>query len=271
MQQWRMRVHRATVQIRIERTLQEAIGELLPVLLTHLDGSVVILPSTLEHRDLVAEAVESTLPDGSTPQIVTPLSGGDARKAMLLPAAFGNWQDVPVTSPGARVTSALLPKAIMSARHRIIATDVVEVARHGPFVLDLPARYVHPRQRLRLVTDRERSELMAEVASVVPISLVVVCLILPEGAFVAATSDVIAAELVALALSERCLGSVRAFTGPWEDAVVQRATELDLGVLVPSAIRLVAEGSSVREPWADALQEHIRRRLGIPGTSSLRP
>ena len=147
---------------------------------------------------------------------------------------------------------------------------MVEVARHGPFVLDVPARFVHPRQRLRLVSDRERSGLTAEVASAVPISLIVVSLILPEGALVAATTDVIAAELVALALSERCLGSVRAYTGPWEDAVVQRATELGMGVLVPSAIRLLPDGQSSKEPWADALLEHVRRRLGIPGTSSLR-
>jgi hypothetical protein len=239
-------------------------------LLGHLDGSVAILPSTLERRDLVAEAVQDELPAGSHPEILVPLTGGEARRAMVLPAAFGNWQEVPVTTAGTRVASVTLPRAVMSPAHRIIATDVVEVARHGPFVLDVAARYVHPRQRLRLVTDRERSELMAEVASVVPISLAVVGLILPDGAFLAATSDVIAAELIALALSERCLGSVRAFTGPWEDAVVQRATELGLGVLVPSAIRLLPDGSSAREPWADALLEHVRRRLGIPGTSSLR-
>lgn len=263
-------MQRATVQIRIERTLREATEALLATLSEHLEGSVAIMPATLERRDIVAEAVEAALLTTSTPEIVTPLSGGEARKAMVLPIAFGNWQDVLVQAAGTRVSSVTLPKSVMSPSHRIIATDVVEVARHGPFVLDVPTRFVHPRQRLRLVSDRERSELMAEVASAVPISLIIVSLILPEGAFVAATSDVIAAELVALALSERCLGSVRAYTGPWEDDVVQRATELGLGVLVPSAIRLLPDGASSKEPWANALLEHVRRRLGIPGTSSLR-
>src|SRR5699024_2432245 len=128
--------------------------------------------------------------------------------------------------------------------------------RRGPFVLDVPARYVHPRQRLRLIADRERSGLLAEVASVVPIDLMLVALILPDGAFVAATTDRIAGELVALALSERCLGTSRSFTGPWEDPVVQRATEMQLGVLVPALIRLEPEGAHIREPWADALLEH---------------
>jgi hypothetical protein len=46
--------------------------------------------------------------------------------------------------------------------------------------------------------------------------------------------------------------------------VVQRATELDLGVLLPAAIRLIVTGNVAREAWADALAEHVRRRLGLP-------
>lgn len=259
----------ATVQIRIERTLDEAIRGILGDMAEHLNGEVAIMPSTLEHRDLVGESIEVALPPTVHAGIMTPITGSDARKAMIMPARTTRWTEVPVTEPGARLASAQLPKSIMSASHRIIATDVVEVARHGPFVLDVPARYVHPRQRVRLVSDRERSELLAEVASVVPISMAVVSLVLPEGAFVAVTADPIAAELVALALSERCLGSVRSFSGPWEDPVVQRATELRIGVLVPALIRLIPDGTRAREPWADALVEHVRRRIGIPGTSSM--
>ncbi|HWV24837.1 MAG TPA: hypothetical protein VNZ58_11655 [Thermomicrobiales bacterium] len=261
----------ATVQIRVERTLQRAIDALIPTLTDHLAGDIAIMPSTMDHRDLIAEAVSGILPTSASPQVITPLSGADARRALVMPARSNRWTDIPMRIPGTHVASALLPTSLMNPPHRVIVTDVVEVARHGPFVLDLPARYVHPRQRLRLITDRERSDLMAEVASVVPITLAIVCLVLPEGAFVAATDDRIAAELVALALSERCLGTARSFQGPWEDAVVQRATELGLGVLLPAAIRLLPDGSATREPWADALVEHVRRRLGIPGTSNLRP
>lgn len=261
----------AVVHIKIERTLQTAAAAALPSLVDHMDGSVAILPSSLEHRDPVAEAIRDHLPVDSRPEIITPISGSAARRAFLIPTVLGDWRDVPINTPGVSVSSALMPKAIVTAQHRIIAVDVVEVARHGPFVLDVPARYVHPRQRLRLVADHSRSSLVAEVASALPISVSVVSLTLPGGTFLATTTDVIAAELVALALAERCIGSVRAFTGPWEDAVVQRATELELGVLMPARIRLIPEGECLREPWADALQEHVRRRLGIPGTSSLRP
>lgn len=258
----------ATVQIRLERTFDEAAHALLPEMLGHLGGDVAILPSSLEKNDLVAEHVSRVLPAGCRADIMTPLSGGDARKAFVLPTGLGNWQHLPVTTVGTVLDAAILPRPLVRARHRIIATDVVEVARRGPFVLDVPARYAHPRQRLRFVTDRARSDLTAEVASVVPVTLAVVCLMLPEGTYLAATSDRIAAELVALALSERCIGTTRSFTGPWEDAVIQRATELDLGVLLPSSLRLVPSGGCMREPWADALQEHVRRRLGITGATS---
>lgn len=261
----------AVVHIRIERTLQMAARAVLPPLTSHMSGSIAILPSSLDHQDLVAASIRELLPADCAPQVVAPISGSAARRAFLLPTVLGDWRDVPVTTAGASVSSALFPKALATADHRIIAVDVVEVARHGPFVLDVPARHVHPRQRLRLISDRQRSSLVAEIASALPVSLTAVSLTLPEGTFLAVTTDMIAAELVALALAERCIGSARAFSGPWEDDVVQRATQLEMGVLVPSRIRLIVEGGRARDPWADVLREHVRRRLGIPGTSSLRP
>ena len=195
--------------------------------------------------------------------IVTPLGGAAARRAFFLPAQLGGWREVRIEAPGAVIASVLLPNVLVGERQRIVAVDVVEVARRGPFVLDVLARYVHPRQRLRLVADRQRSSLVAEVASAALPALSMVSLSLPGGALVAMTTDAIAAELVSLALAERCVGPARAFTGPWEDAVVQRATELRLGVALPAGIRLHPDGASRREPWAVELIDHVRQRLGL--------
>ena len=76
----------------------------------------------------------------------------------------------------------------------------------------------------------------------------------------AATCDPVAAELFALALSEGVLGSDLAFTGPWEDPVVQRATELELGVVVPHQIELVIHGDP-GDAWATL--ERIAGRIGV--------
>jgi hypothetical protein len=264
-------VRTATVQIQIEPTLARAASDVLPVMTGHFQGATVILPSSMDQLDPVAAEVLARLPHDADGSIVVPVSGAAARRAFLSPTVLGDWRDMPIKAPAGKLQSALMPGAVASAEHRVVAVDVVEIARHGPFVLDLATRYLHPRQRVRVVADSARSELAAEIASAVRFDLHVVSLILPEGAFLAATSDPIAAELVALALAERCIGSTRAFTGPWEDAVVQRATELELGVLLPSRIRLLPSGTSAGQPWADEITEHVRRRLGIPGTSSLRP
>lgn len=261
----------ATVHIQIEQTLSRAAAALIPVMMGHAQGETAVLPSSLDPKDPVAEQVMHLLPESAEGRVIVPVSGGAARRAFLSPTVLGDWRDMPILAPGSRLPSALMPGALSNAQHRVIAVDVVEVARHGPFVLDLAARYVHPRQRLRVVADTARSELAAEIAGAVNVDLHVVSLTLREGTFLAATTDPIAAELVALALSERCIGSTRAFTGPWEDAVVQRATELELGVLIPSRIRLLPTGSVAHLAWADEITEHVRRRLGIPGTSSLRP
>lgn len=261
----------ATVQIQIEPTLHRAAAEVLPVMTGHFQGDTVVLPSSLDAADPVAEEVLAHLPDGADGRVVVPVSGAAARRAFLSPTVLGQWRDIPVLATGSKMQTAVMPAPIATAEHRVVAVDVVEVARHGPFVLDVAARYAHPRQRVRLVADAARGELAADIASAVRVDLNVVSLTLREGTFLAATTDPIAAELVALALSERCLGTTRAFTGPWEDAVVQRATELELGVLLPSRIRLVTAGGAAHEPWADEIAEHVRRRLGIPGTSSLRP
>ena len=261
----------ATVQIQIEPTLARATAGLLPVMAGHFQGTTVVLPSSLDPKDPVAADVADHLPSNAEGRILVPVSGAAARRAFLSPTVLGDWRDMPILAPSGKLQSALMPGAVALADHRVVAVDVVEVARHGPFVLDLAARYVHPRQRVRVVADTARSELAAEIASAVRFDLHVVSLTLREGTFLAVTTDPIAAELVSLALSERCIGSTRAFTGPWEDAVVQRATELELGVLLPSRIRLLTAGTASEQPWADEITEHVRRRLGIPGTSNLRP
>jgi len=241
-----------------------AVAAALPPLTRHLRCSVAVLPASLEADDPVAMAVAGNLPPAAEPTILTPVSGAAARRAFLLPSVIGGWKEEPVRAAGSSTASVLLPEPLVDAAYRLVAVDVVEVARRGPFVLDLLARYIHPRQRLRLVSDRQRSNIVAEVASVALPAFAIVSLGVPGGALVAVTNDVIAAELVALALAERCIGASRAFTGPWEDDVVQRATELQLGVLLPSGITLQTAGGAVNEPWAVSLLDHLTHRLGLP-------
>lgn len=256
-------MRRAIITLWADKDFRAAIEHAVQPRSTHFSSSVAILPSSMDSKDPFARFVEGSLPENTLPYIVLPLSGSAAHRAFFTPTVLGNWIDRPVRATDAAVSSITLPREVAQANHRIVVTDVVEVARTGPFVLDLPARYIHPRQRMRLLTSGERAALAAEVASAVAADLFVICLAQREGIVVAVTTDVIAAELTALAMSELSYGSPRSFGGPWEDAVVQRATELQLGVLMPSSITVVPDGPDRQEIWARRILDHIHLRLGI--------
>lgn len=221
----------------------------------------------MDGKDPFAALVSGALPEVAKTEVVLPVSGSAARRAFLTPGSLGGWMNINLRIPGGTVDSVSLPTELMSADYRISVTDVVEVARKGPFILDLTARYIHPRQRVRLLGSSQRESQAAEIASAVDFDLFAIYMAQREGVVLAATTDIIAAELVALAMSELCVGAPRAFTGPWEDPVVQRATQLELGVLLPSRIKLTSNGPERSSHWTQRIIQHIRMRLGLSMTA----
>lgn len=231
-----------------------------------MSGNVAILPSSLDAKDPFVALVTAALPEASQHFTALPVTGAAARRAFLTPNVLGSWIDRPVQLQDSSFTSATWPQDLAQANHRIIVTDVVEIARKGPFVLDLAARYLHPRQRMRLLSSGQREAQAAEVASALSIDLFAVYLAQREGVMLAVTTDIIAAELVAIAMSELCVGAPRSFSGPWEDPVVQRATELELGVLLPDRMRIILNGPDRDANWSQRIYDHVRLRLGVRTT-----
>lgn len=260
-------MRRSTISLWADSDFRHAIHQVVGPVASHMSGSVAILPSSLDAKDSFARLVEVTLPEVAQAEVLTPVSGSSAHRAFFTPMVLGNWIDRPIRSADSAVDSVTYPADVAQANHRIIVTDVVEIARTGPFVLDLPARYIHPRQRMRLLASGQREASAAEVASALPADLYVVCLAQREGLVAGSTTDPIAAELLALAMSELSFGAPRGFSGPWEDPVVQRATELQMGVLHPSAIVIVPDGPERNANWSRRIVDHIRLRLGITNQS----
>lgn len=249
----------AIVSLWFERTLTAALRTADHDLRSALpDLPYAILPSTMNRRDRVAEELLAVLPGGT---VMTPATGAEARRALVTPLVFGRWRDVMITTSGGQPDSVLLPRELTMANTRVIACDVVEVARKGPFALDLPSRYLHPRHRMRLLMADDRAARAVEIAAALPPRESLIVLTLPLGTLMAVTADLIAAELIALALSEICLGTSGELNQPWEDAVVQRATELQIGATARSDIRLERHGSGRDSAWADQLTAHLQRRV----------
>ncbi|MDQ3045097.1 MAG: hypothetical protein M3R06_08110, partial [Chloroflexota bacterium] len=87
----------------------------------------------------------------------------------------------------------------------------------------------------------------------------------PSMALVVVTKDLIAAELLGLALRRETADPDANSPGVWEDPLVQRATELHLGVALPSMIKLTSGWAHPEAPPKEfeALVTRLRPRLGL--------
>lgn len=233
----------ATVVVAAGDTLQEA-----------LEAAYVGRFSAVPRRGMVA-----LLP--------APPVGADLR---LVVTSFGGWIDDVVRprgpfggllhqevwhaakpGPGAqRFSDVLIPKPLFNRPRLLVGRG----PRHenDPTPLDLLSAFAHPRQRLaaRMAGD---SAARAELAAPLKPDLVALAMLAPQPT-VLLTDDLVAAELVAIALRP----SGRDDPVPWQSPGVQRAVDLDLGVRSPRELRLVAT-----DAIADALVRRIRPRIGL--------
>lgn len=217
--------------------------------------AVAILPSTLDRVDPLAREVATRLGGGAS--VVTPSGLGGRLRGQVA------WRtvDVRAIEPSTDLDRVILPAGLADAAGAIVACDLDRVAARGPYVLDVAAAYVAPRTRLRLHASRERLHAVAEVDLAVRWRGAIVALTVGGERRFIGVADPIAGELVALALSEKVRADDRSLVGPWEDPIVQRATELHLGVLLPETIDLIVEPES--DPVGSAVAAHLALRLGV--------
>lgn len=213
----------------------------------------VLVPSTGQIGDCLLALIELALHDlGVSSRRTVPARG---------PRSLfrDDWTVVELSLPDLPKRRVRIAKTLARGGFWIIC-DVDAVASTGPFVLDVLARHLHPLDQLRQIGDRERERRTAEVNLGISPGWCLVGGQAATGYLIAATRDVIAAELVALAMSENALRPGIAVTGPWEDPVVQRATELELGVPTPQFITLVIhnEGGDIGPEL-----ERIAERIGL--------
>lgn len=156
-----------------------------------------------------------------------------AGQALAMTRSADYWRTIPLPQPGTALSTVALPASLVAAGAFIYVVRSRRDRRDDPLALDLLARYVHPRLALVLRADADRAGLMAELNLAVRPRVILVRASLPPWSLVMVTTDLIAAELFGLAFREHFLAPGTEITGPWEDRVVQRATELELGVTVP--------------------------------------
>lgn len=182
------------------------------------------------------------------------------------PSRFGlgkgvEWRRVRLTRPDARLEEVSLPVGIVDAPSRISVSSV-GADREGPIALDVLSRFTHPRLKFFLHMTPEREALVAEVNLACRLDLLIIAGTIGSWHIVALSEDPVATELFGLALREAPMLSSLELAGPWEDPMVQRSTELGLGVTLPSQLRLHVSDSLPCD--LTAALDRIRLRLGMP-------
>jgi hypothetical protein len=174
----------------------------------------------------IERALETFSPLAGHGPIIRP---GSAPAGLL--RGRSHWTDVDIDVDAQRLHSVKMPAALVGAQRLLALNDLRGDSNVRPVVaIGLWALFAHPIVRAGARVSGARDGLTAEIALAVhPDRFVIIDSDRAHGlVFAIATADPIAADLIVLALRQ---GRARfRGAGPWEDPLIQVATELDLGV-----------------------------------------
>ncbi len=229
-------------------------------------GRPIVVLSSGRFSDRWSATVRSVRPDGGTgaSPVIRPRRGAVATVRGRLAGVECVWINYPLPGSGEHFAEVSIPADIAGAAALCLVVDVADRSS----VLEALAGYTRPRQAVAARLDRRRLGLAAELAAPLRPRLILLHMMRQEQHLVVATADRIAAELVYLALREWAAGDDSDRIGPWEDRLVQRATELDLGVHHPTELAIVlapddAGAASFPEELI-VMRDRLLARLGIP-------
>ncbi|HET8524935.1 MAG TPA: hypothetical protein VFL82_17010 [Thermomicrobiales bacterium] len=184
------------------------------------------------------------------------------------------WASTPVSAAAEWLDRASIMAALATPSPLVFVNTFTVRRRRDPAspVIGAWTRFAHPRQRLAASATDQRAGITAEIASAFHPALILLVSVDIDRPLAIASDDQIAVELVARALQDlhRPSGdddeALR--VGPWENPLIQRATELGMGVTWPGALRLRTIWTGNRDDPGHAtfaaLAEEVRARLGVP-------
>jgi hypothetical protein len=222
---------------------------------------VVLLPSSLSRRDALAGIVRTSMRDAGVESHLE-LPGNPLAELSRQVRGGDRWRTVITTPPDRAARPVRLPVSILDASQLWVVTEVDAVSGRGPYALDLLSRYVDPVSRVKHLGSRQRVTVPVEVNLARTPDRFVVVKDCGDSVIGVVTHDPIAAELLALSLADEDLTRDHRVTGPWEDPMVQRATELELGGRLPQEMRVTVLGQR-SAPIAGVITR-VLGRIGVP-------
>lgn len=186
----------------------------------------------------IAAAAPPWTPESTIDRVLGTFSPQAGRGPIIRPGSTpggmlrgrNHWTVVDIDIDAQRLRSVKMPALLVGAQRLLAINDIRGENDLRPIVaLGLWALFAHPVVRAGARFSGARDGLTAEIALAVhPDRYVIIESDRPNGVtFAMATADPIAADLIVLALRQG--RSRHRGVGPWEDPLVQAATELDLG------------------------------------------
>jgi hypothetical protein len=217
-------------------------------------------------RQIVARAWPPQMP---VEESVAPRSTG-----MSLWHGYGSrqsWSAVDVRDRAPRLQDVWLPAALVDASLVIAVNDLRRSPGTRPVIaLSLWAEFAHPRQRIGARLSGNDDGLALEITFAMANARYIL-LSSWEGRTIAVCSnDPTAAELIGLGIRWLASRSVPRPPKPWEDSLVQRATELGIGVGHPGAITMTLDSVPNTQDEDESLLRLGARLAEILSISDLR-
>lgn len=216
-------------------------------------------PGRHEGRDVAGAAARAFRAQGQMARIVRPPSTFARARELIPGVGAGDWVLVDIRGRGAGLKAVRVPRALAGAA--IVAAIDLQGATSP---IGIWPAYVHPLVGAAAASSRSRTSLAADLALAFSHRGLLIGGTVGSLDIGVATEDLVAAELITLALRESGDSEV----GPWENPLVQRATELEIGVTRPDQIRLVPRWlGSPGSPKSEALvtlADRLGLRLGLP-------
>ena len=178
-----------------------------------------------------------------------------------------DWVAVPVADRTDRIASVQVLRSVATAVCLVGAVDIDAHRGRGGLAIGLWMRVIHPTRGIPARLALPRLTIAADLAMAVAPRLMVLTGRIGNLSVAVATPDLIVAELFGLALRAAQHRDGSTTIGPWQQPLVQRATELHLGVTIPDQIHLLPMWSGpstldLEMAFTDLIQS-VRDRLGL--------
>lgn len=166
-----------------------------------------------------------------------------------------------------RLARVEIPAALAAPGTLLGTVRVPATTRRPALAIDLWTRFVRPWHRLAARLDDPRHSLAADLALAFSPALLLLDVPWHDPPLLISSPDMVGAELAGLALRRLDERAQEELPGPWEDPLVQRATELGLGARWPDELEIAVaprNGLSTESAAVAASAQRIAELLGVP-------